>query len=73
MQFPIVAVAGLNEGLFPRPATGGRDPVEVEERARRLFFVACSRAMNRLLVVGSRLEPSPFFDFLQMDDWEDYE
>jgi addiction module RelE/StbE family toxin len=73
LQFPVVTVAGLNRNYLPRRATGGRDIKEVEERSRRLFFVACSRAMNRLFVVGSRGEASAFFYDLPEEYWEENE
>ena len=73
LQFPIVVVTGLRSGLFPWQASWGRDPMEVEELARRLFFVACSRAMNQLLVVGDKEHPSPFLDYLPEEHWEDCE
>jgi len=73
LQFPVVAVTGLKDGTFPRRATGGRDPKEVEEKQRRVFFVACSRAMNRLLVVGDSVKPSRFLNYLPNDKWEDFD
>ena len=73
LQFPVVAVAGLKDGVFPHPAKGGRDQDEVEEKDRRLFFVACSRAINRLLVAGDSGEPSKFLEYLSDEYWEDYE
>ncbi len=73
LQFPVVAVTGLKEGTFPRRATGGRDPKEVEEKQRRVFFVACSRAMNRLLVVGDSVKPSNFLNYLPNEKWADFD
>lgn len=70
LQFPVVAVTGLDHGLMPWSARGGMDPVENEMKLRRLFFVACSRAMRRLLVMGSAQKPSPFLSTLTEDAWE---
>lgn len=70
LQFPVVAVTGLDEGWFPRPAQGGMDPDEHRQKLQRVFFVACSRAMRRLLVCGHALRPSPFLELLDRDDWE---
>ena len=74
-QWPLVIVAGVQEGLWPdlrpRPAllTGGggdgwRSQQMLDER--RLFFVACTRASQALLVCAVKssaedgLQPSPF-------------
>ena len=73
LQFPVVAVAGLKDGVLPKEVKGGRDPDEAEEKDRRLFFVACSRAINRLLVAGDSGEPSKFLEYLSDEYWEDYE
>lgn len=70
LQFPVVAVTGLEAGLMPWRARGGMDPAENEVKLRRLFFVACSRAMRRLLVMGSSEKPSPFLSTLSEDAWE---
>lgn len=55
LEFPVVAVVGLD-------AHGLREGMDEEEhlaRQRRLFFVACSRAMRRLIVFAHRDRPSP--------------
>jgi DNA helicase-2/ATP-dependent DNA helicase PcrA len=46
LEFPIVYVAGLEEGVFPHQASS-HDPRAVEEE-RRLCYVAMTRAMERL-------------------------
>jgi superfamily I DNA/RNA helicase len=73
LQFPVVVVAGLKEGVCPKTVTGGRDPSEELDGQRRLFFVACSRAMHRLLVVGNKERPSAFLSSLSDDHWEKLE
>ena len=73
LQFPVVAVANLKDGVFPFLAKGGRDQDEAEEKDRRVFFVACSRAINRLLVAGDSEKPSKFLEYLSDEYWEDYE
>lgn len=46
LEFPVVFVAGLEENLFP---VGGRDGFEADiEEERRLFYVAITRAQERL-------------------------
>ncbi len=46
LEFPVVFVAGLEEGVFPHQAAA-RDGRDVEEE-RRLCYVAMTRAMERL-------------------------
>ncbi len=46
LEFPRVFITGLEEGLFPH-ASAYDDKEEMEEE-RRLFYVACTRAMDRL-------------------------
>jgi DNA helicase-2/ATP-dependent DNA helicase PcrA len=46
LEFRHVYVTGLEEGLFPH-MSAYRDDEELEEE-RRLFYVACTRAMDRL-------------------------
>ncbi|MEW6429505.1 MAG: UvrD-helicase domain-containing protein [Thermodesulfobacteriota bacterium] len=44
LEFPVVFVPGLEEGIFPR-STAGEEEIEEE---RRLFYVALTRARQRL-------------------------
>ena len=46
LEFPVVFVAGLEEGLFPHTSHGD-DPAGIEEE-RRLAYVAITRAERRL-------------------------
>ncbi len=65
LEFPIVFLVGMEEGLFPHQATT-RDPRGVEEE-RRLCYVGMTRAMERLTLTyalerlrfGSRTFGSP--------------
>ncbi|MCH5294873.1 MAG: UvrD-helicase domain-containing protein [Treponema sp.] len=74
LEFPVVFIAGAEEGLMPHARAveeGGDDAVEEE---RRLFYVAVTRAQNRLLISSCRhrhnrrttgsaeCEPSRFLD-----------
>jgi superfamily I DNA/RNA helicase len=71
LEFPFVAVVGLDEGRLPRineDLPVEEAPVQEDEQ-RRLFFVGCSRAMRALLVCGSRAAPSPFLETLQPPVW----
>jgi DNA helicase-2/ATP-dependent DNA helicase PcrA len=70
LEFPIVVVAGMEEGLFPH-ARSTEDEDEVEEE-RRLCYVCLTRARERLILTGAArrrifgdyqaTEPSRFLD-----------
>jgi DNA helicase-2/ATP-dependent DNA helicase PcrA len=49
LEFPVVFLAGMEEGIFPH-ARGREDPEEMEEE-RRLAYVAITRARERLLIL----------------------
>ncbi len=51
LEFPIVVVAGMEEGLFPH-ARSAEDEEEVEEE-RRLCYVCLTRARERLVLTGA--------------------
>lgn len=52
LEFPVVFVTGLEEELFP---IGGRNGDEADfEEERRLFYVACTRAEERLFFSYAR-------------------
>ena len=52
LEFPIVFIVGLEEGLFPH-ARSSDDPEELEEE-RRLFYVAITRAERQLYLTYAR-------------------
>ncbi|MEO6940649.1 MAG: UvrD-helicase domain-containing protein [Candidatus Kapaibacterium sp.] len=45
LEFPVVCIAGMEEGLFPNQMTAG-DRVQLEEE-RRLLYVGITRAMRK--------------------------
>jgi DNA helicase-2/ATP-dependent DNA helicase PcrA len=51
LEFPVVIVTGLEEGLFPH-ASSLEDPAELEEE-RRLFYVALTRARERVILTAA--------------------
>src|SRR5207245_4750984 len=51
LEFPVVIVTGLEEGLFPH-ASSLEDVDELEEE-RRLFYVALTRARERVILTAA--------------------
>ncbi|MCI8478060.1 MAG: UvrD-helicase domain-containing protein [Oscillospiraceae bacterium] len=68
LEFPVVFLCGLKQGLVP---LNGRGPAEqaILEEERRLFYVAITRAREELILLTSG-EPSPFLDSLPQDALE---
>jgi DNA helicase-2/ATP-dependent DNA helicase PcrA len=70
LEFPVVVLAGMEEGLFPHSRSADQDD-EVEEE-RRLCYVGITRARERLVLTGAARrrvfgeyqasEPSRFLD-----------
>ena len=58
LEFETVFVSGMEEGLFPHqgmgPPVGGEDSRD-EEEERRLFYVAMTRAKERLILTLARV------------------
>jgi DNA helicase-2/ATP-dependent DNA helicase PcrA len=79
LEFPVVFIVGLEDGLFPH-SRSATDPAELEEE-RRLCYVAMTRAENHLYVThamkrrvyGEELasEPSQFLNEIPLDMIED--
>src|SRR5207248_3288357 len=51
LEFPVVILAGLEEGLFPH-SRSSEDAEELEEE-RRLCYVGMTRARSRLVLTGA--------------------
>jgi DNA helicase-2/ATP-dependent DNA helicase PcrA len=66
LEFEVVFVTGLEEGLFPHEAMGeqSRDEKRDEEEERRLFYVAITRAKRRLVLTYARIRRIYGTDFL---------
>jgi len=63
LEFPVVFIAGLEQGLFPLKSSEAT-PDELEEE-RRLFYVAITRAMERLFLSHS-YKRMRFGDFVHL-------
>lgn len=72
LEFPFVAIVGLDDGRLPRRIEGmpPEEEAAMHDEQRRLFYVGCSRAMRALLVCGSQEAPSPFLTNLQPPVWQ---
>jgi len=80
LEFPIVFIAGLEEGLFPL-SSAIQEPRELEEE-RRLFYVGLTRAKERVFLTHARrrrrfnewvsMHPSRFLEELpsELIEWE---
>ena len=80
LEFPVVFLTGLEDGIFPHSRSLGGDPAELEEE-RRLAYVGVTRARERLYVsravirsawgAPSHNPASRFLDELPIDlvDW----
>jgi DNA helicase II / ATP-dependent DNA helicase PcrA len=70
LEFPLVVIAGLEEGLFPHSRS--RDDLEELEEERRLCYVGLTRAQSQLVLTSAArrrvfgeyqaTEPSRFLD-----------
>lgn len=63
LEFGTVFVAGMEEGLFPHGGMGDESERDAEEE-RRLFYVAMTRAKDRLLLTLARVRKIYGTDFL---------
>lgn len=63
LEFPVVFIAGLNDGLLPMRYRGGEENTEEE---RRLFYVGMTRAGEELILLCGG-KPSPFLEELPQD------
>ncbi|MHA1452854.1 MAG: ATP-dependent helicase, partial [Promethearchaeota archaeon] len=63
LEWEVVFVMTLVEGQFPNAKCIG-DPDEIEEE-RRIFYVACTRAKNHLILTYPRFFPTYSVDLIQ--------
>lgn len=71
LEFPIVAIPFVQDGLLPRTLTGQVEDWEVHLNSeRRLFYVGCTRAMRYLFVTSDEYAPSLLLNDLSPEYWE---
>ncbi len=72
LEFPIVIVVGLKDGLLPRSRLGltAEEQDEEYQAYRRLLFVGFTRAMRALMITYPVEKPSPFVEELDPRLWE---
>lgn len=72
LEFPVVALWNVTEGVLPRDVSNlpSEEQTEEELKDRRLFYVGCSRAMHHLAVFTRPDEESPLMYDLQDDHWD---
>jgi DNA helicase-2/ATP-dependent DNA helicase PcrA len=63
LEFNTVFVSGMEEGLFPHQGMGGVEDRD-EEEERRLFYVAMTRAKERLILTLARVRKIYGSDFI---------
>ncbi len=54
LEFRVVFVVGLEEGLFPHERSSRSTKIEDSEEERRLFYVAVTRAKEKLYLVNAQ-------------------
>lgn len=64
LEFPVIFICGVNDGLIPLK-NSGRDFNLDEER--RLFYVGMTRAQDELILITSHDRPSPFISDIPED------
>ncbi|MBI5047393.1 MAG: UvrD-helicase domain-containing protein [Deltaproteobacteria bacterium] len=54
LEFPVVFMVGMEEGLFPHSRSVNGDSEDALEEERRLCYVGMTRAMKKLFLFGAR-------------------
>jgi DNA helicase II / ATP-dependent DNA helicase PcrA len=84
LEFPVVFIAGMEDGLFPSIKAWEETPLEDIEEERRLCYVGMTRARDRLFLMNAVMrriwgntnfnEPSRFFKEMpeSLLDFRDY-
>ncbi len=74
LEFPFVIVTGVVKDKYPpySAVQAAKDDDQLEEimdKARRLLYVALSRAARGLWMLTDELMPSPLLTYLNQEDW----
>lgn len=69
LEFPMVAIAGLRPGSYPSGDTSDLETMEAFRAHVRQLYVACTRAMRGLLVLGNAHSPHPCLKDLRSGNW----
>lgn len=59
LEFPIIIIMGINEGILPYKAKGGKEEGQYETIERKLLYVGMTRAKNELYLTSTG-KPSKF-------------
>jgi len=72
LEFPIVAIPFLSDDLLPGQVSDQDGDVvrEHHNAAKRLLYVACTRAMRHLIISYPRQSPSRFLQLLTQENWD---
>ena len=71
LEFPMVVVAGLDEGVYPAPEDFGEGALYLERarHERRLLYVGLTRAMRGLMLIASDSCLHPALANLNLNHW----
>lgn len=75
LEFPFVIITGVTGDKYPHKAAlsnaqDDEQKAEVMEKARRLLYVALSRAARSLWMVTDPRVPCPLLESLNPGDWD---
>ncbi len=72
LEFPFVCITDFTKEKLPRAVSSNAsnsDKTEFRFQQLRLLYVACSRAVKKLLVIGSKHKPSDFLSLINDKYW----
>jgi len=70
LQFPIVIIPQFTADSFPPKARGGVNAEEFDQNQRRVLFVACTRAMKKLLITMVTGKESEYAKYFETPYWQ---
>ena len=72
LEFPFVCITDFTKEKLPRTISSNasnKEKTEFRFEQLRLFYVGCSRATKKLLVIGSKSKPSDFISLINQTYW----